>query len=107
MKIFPHRMQPQQHCQQQFDQASQNAQPHNIMNYSSYNSQHSQPNIMTNNTINQQANFSERLTSGDVNNHVTRGNKQHSGGNIQVVDMDVNEILKVGNDTFVIIPQIN
>ena len=93
-------MQPQQHCQQHFDPPSHAGQLNNIVNYSSYNSQHSQPSTMTNNAINQQSNFSEGLRCGDVNNHLTRGNK-HSGGNIQAVDMDVNEILKVGSHTHV------
>ena len=44
--------------------------------------------------MNQQTHFSDRLTTGDINHHVNRGNKGN-GNNIQAVDMDVNEILKV------------
>ena len=55
---------------------------------------------MTNGPMNQQTNFTDGITAGDMNNHIIRGNKGN-GNNIQAVDMDVNEILKVRNDTII------
>ena len=48
---------------------------------------------MMTNTMNQQSNFPERLQNGGISSHPNRG--QGTGSNIQAVDMDVNEILKV------------
>ena len=67
------------------------------MQYGNYNSSHQQSNIMTNVPMNQQTNFTEGITTGDMSNHIIRGNKGN-GNNIQAVDMDVNEILKVHID---------
>ena len=47
--------------------------------------------------MSQQTNFTDGMTAGDMSNHMIRGNKGN-GNNIQAVDMDVNEILKVCND---------
>ena len=55
---------------------------------------------MTNGPINQQTNFTDGITAGDMNNHIIRGNKGN-GNNIQAVDMDVNEILKVHIDMII------
>ena len=55
---------------------------------------------MTNGPMNQQTNFTDGIAAGDMNNHIIRGNKGN-GNNIQAVDMDVNEILKVRNDTII------
>ena len=65
-----------------------------MVNYGNYNPNLQQSSIVTHNSINQQNHFTDRLTTGDINHHVNRGNKGN-GNNIQAVDMDVNEILKV------------
>ena len=50
--------------------------------------------------MSQQTNFTDGITAGDMSNHMIRGNKGN-GNNIQAVDMDVNEILKVRFDTII------
>ena len=51
--------------------------------------------------MSQQTNFTDGVTAGDMSNHMIRGNKGN-GNNIQAVDMDVNEILKVRIDMIII-----
>ena len=61
-----------------------------------YNNQQMHPNIISNNTMNQQPNFHERIQNGDINNgHGVTRIRGPGNNNIQAVDMDVNEILKV------------
>ena len=55
---------------------------------------------MTNGSISQQTNFTDGITAGDMSNHMIRANKGN-GNNIQAVDMDVNEILKVSVDMII------
>ena len=50
--------------------------------------------------MSQQTNFTDGMTAGDMSNHMIRGNKGN-GNNIQAVDMDVNEILKVQIDMII------
>ena len=51
--------------------------------------------------MSQQTNFTDGITAGDMSTHMIRGNKGN-GNNIQAVDMDVNEILKVRIDMIII-----
>ena len=66
-----------------------------LPNMTPYNHDHHAGYNMMPNPIHQQGNdHSERLQNGNVNCHVqVRG--KGPGSNIQAVDMDVNEILKV------------
>ena len=56
--------------------------------------------------MSQQTNFTDGITAGDMSNHMIRGNKG-TGNNIQAVDMDVNEILKVCNDMNILSVTLN
>ena len=78
-----------QHCQ--FETPPPNSQ--NVMQYSY--THHQVHTDMIANNINQQPDFQNGLENGDVSNHIRRG--KVPGSNIQAVDMDVNEILKVCN----------
>jgi len=78
--------QPQQ-CQYESPPPNQQ----NSLQYG-YNHQQVHPNMMAN-TINQQPHFPDGLQNGDLNNPIRRG--KVPGSNLQAVDMDVNEILKV------------
>ena len=78
---------PTQHCQ--FESPPSNQQ--NCMQYN-YNHHQPHPNMMTS-TMNQQPHFTDGLQNGDLSNPTRRG--RVPGSNIQAVDMDVNEILKV------------
>ena len=83
-----------QHCQ--FETPTPNQQ--NGMQYS-YSHHQVHPNMMTN-TMNQQPHFPDGLQNGDPNNPIRRG--RIPGNNIQAVDMDVNEVLKVFNYVIII-----
>ena len=95
LQVLHHETQLPQHCHPRFEQTSQASQPqHNIIHYGNYNSSHQQTDIVTNGPMSQQTNFTDGITAGDMSSHIIRGNKGN-GNNIQAVDMDVNEILKV------------
>ena len=63
------------------------AQPH--YNYGQHQMHHS----MMNTSMNQKPHYQNTLPNGVIGGHSSRG--QVPGSNIQAVDMDVNEILKV------------
>ena len=86
----PKHIPQRQQCQ--FDPVQSNQ---HLPNMTPYNHDHHAGYNMMPNPIHQQGNdHSERLQNGNVNCHVqVRG--KGPGSNIQAVDMDVNEILKV------------
>ena len=75
-------------------QTPQSVPQHNIVHYGNYNANHQPTNMLTGSPMGQQSNFTDGIAAGEVNGHITRVNKGN-GNNIQAVDMDVNEILKV------------